>query len=83
MTAFHSNPTASTAGLLTSLAHALPRDARTLRRRAIALADRLAHPHDRALDRRAADVLAQLLDAADGELDGYAEADILDADFDR
>lgn len=72
----------STAGLLLSLASALPRDARALERRARAVAARLGRPHGRALDHRASDLLAQLLTVADGDLDGFAEPDVLDAEFD-
>lgn len=65
-----------------SLAAALPRSARSLERRAKALAGRLARPHARSLDARASDLLAELLTVADGDLDGFAEEGVLDADFD-
>lgn len=76
-------PAASTSGLLISLANSLPGNAAALRRRATALADRLQAPHARALDRRASDLLAHLLDMTDcAELAGYAEDGLLDSDFD-
>lgn len=71
----------STAGLLLSLSHACP--AKALRRRARALARRLARPHPRALETRASDLLADLLNAADADLAGYPEDGVIDADFDR
>lgn len=81
--AFHAAPAASTAGLLLSLASALPRNAAALRRRATALANRLQAPHSRALDRRASDLLAQLLTATDcAELAGYTEDGCLDSEWD-
>lgn len=72
----------STAGLLLSLAAALPRDMRTLERRARTVAAQLSRPHSRALERRAADIMSSLLDATDADRDGFAEPDLLDSDFD-
>ncbi len=80
--ASHTAPAASTAGLILSLAASLPRDARALRRRATAIAARLARPHARAVDNRAADTLALLLELADTDQSGFAEDNCLDLDFD-
>lgn len=78
----HAAPATSTAGMLLSLANCLPRHAAALRRRANALASKLDRPHNRAVDDRAAALLAELLTLADGDLDGFAEPDCLDGDFD-
>ena len=70
----------TTAGLLHSLASTLPAQA-PLARRAHALADRLAQGAcNRALQHRAADLLAALLDVADES--GFADPDLLDEEFD-
>lgn len=73
---------ASTAALLLSLSHALPNPYNPLARRARALAVRLGDGcRDRALERRAADLLAALLDASDVGM--ALEADgLLDSEFD-
>ncbi len=75
-------PANSTAGLLLSLASSLPRNARSLERRARATAARLSRPHTRALDHRAGDLLALLLTAADGDMGEYPEEGLIDPDFD-
>jgi hypothetical protein len=77
-------PETSTAGLLLSLASALPSASSPLARRARAIAHRLSDgASERALQRRAADLLAQLLTATDcEELAGYADPDCLDSEFD-
>lgn len=73
----------STAGLLTSLAHALP-DRSTLRRRAHQIANKLNRRHTRAVDAKAAELLALLLSATDTpELADYSEDGILDRGFDE
>lgn len=86
MTTAHASrgaPEASTAGLLISLANSLPASARPLQRHARRLAARLQVPHGRSVDRRASDMLAVLLTAADcAELAGYAEEGLLDSEFD-
>lgn len=71
----------STAGLLLSLQSSLPAQA-PLARRARAIAPRLNVRHSRALEDRAAGLLAQLLDATDTGLT-FAEADCLDAEWDE
>lgn len=77
----HHAPT-STAGLLLSLQAALPAQA-PLARRARAIAPRLAIRHTRALEDRAAALLAELLDATDcTEAADYAEDGLLDPGFD-
>lgn len=82
-TALHAAPAASTAHMLLGLAHTLPDNAAALRREAERLADRLQAPHALALDRRAAALLSQLLDATDcAELAGYPDEGLLDSDFD-
>jgi hypothetical protein len=59
-------PDHSTAGMLTSLSFATDNPSSPLSRRARRLAAHLSrHPRDRALQRRAADLTAALLDAAD------------------
>lgn len=73
----------STAGLLLSLQAALPAQA-PLARRARAIAPRLNVRHSRALEDRAASLLAELLTATDcAELAGYETEGCLDADFDN
>lgn len=70
----------STAGLLLSLASIAPRP---LARRARAVAARLSHgASTRALEHRAADLLADLLTAADADQSGYVEDGLIDPDFD-
>jgi len=70
----------TTAGMLTSLSFATDNPSSPLSRRARRLAVHLArHPRDRALQRRAADLTAALLDAADCgmalEADGLISTD--------
>lgn len=80
----HSRPmeAQTTAGLLLSLAAALPAPAGALGRRARHLAHRLAdHTSSRADRDRAADLLATLLTAADPGLCVETEG-LLDEDFD-
>lgn len=79
----HTAPSASTSGLLISLANCLPRNAAALRRRSIALAGKLERPHARSLDARASDLLAQLLTLADGDTENFAEEGCLDGGFDE
>lgn len=72
----------STAGLLLSLQASLPTQA-PLARRARAIAPRLNVRHSRALEDRAASLLAELLTATDcAELAGYSEDGLLDQEFD-
>lgn len=76
-------PDASTAGLLLSLVNALPNPSGPLGRRARTVAHHLATDGaNRALERRAADLLADLLSATDCDLSGYSEEGLLSADFD-
>jgi len=76
------SPAVSTQGLLTSLAAALP-GASPLRRQAAHLARQLNRPHPRALDRKASDLLARLLDATDcADTAGYSTEGVLDPAFD-
>ena len=72
----------STPGLLLSLSAALP-GASPLRRQAAHVARQLNRPHPRALDRKASDLLALLLDATDTpESAEYETEGVLDAQFD-
>lgn len=72
----------STPGLLLSLSAALP-GASPLRRQAAHVARQLNRPHPRALDRKASDLLALLLDATDTPESAEYETDgVLDAQFD-
>lgn len=73
------------AGLLLSLSSALPDPSCALARRARRIAARLERPTcPRALHREAADLLADLLTAADTDLSGYdMGAELLDSDFDQ
>lgn len=79
----HTQPAVSTQGLLYSLAAELPAG-NTLARRARAVAARLSRRgHPRALEDRAASLLAQLLTATDCvELAGYETEGCLDPDWD-
>lgn len=71
----------STAGLLLSLASAVPRS--PLSRQAKRIATKISQPHERYLDRKASDLLARLLDATDcAEAAGYSEEGVIDPDFD-
>lgn len=77
------SPAITPAGQLLSLASALPDPDSPLGRRARRLADRLSHGAATRGDRRSASaLLADLLDATDADLSGYAEDGLLDADFD-
>lgn len=81
--ASHIAPEASTAGLLLSLANSLPASAKPLQRHARHLAACLRIPHARSVDRRASDMLAMLLTAADcAELAGYPDDALIDSEFD-
>jgi hypothetical protein len=74
--------TTSTPGLLLSLSAALP-GASPLRRQAAHVARQLNRPHPRALDRKASDLLARLLDATDcADAAGYSTDGVIDAAFD-
>mgnify|MGYP001568654256 CR=1 FL=1 len=65
-------PMPSSAALLISLSHALDAPQSALGRRARRLATHLAlHPSDRALQRRAGDLLALLLTETDADTSGY------------
>lgn len=75
----HANTDPSTAGLLLSLASAIPGTA--LARRARRTADALSHGASTTAQRHAADLLADLLTATDPEL-AYPEDGVLDEDFD-
>ncbi len=76
------SPAVSTQGLLTSLAAALP-GASPLRRQAAHVARQLNRPHPRALDRKASDLLARLLDATDcADAAGYSTEGVIDPAFD-
>ena len=73
----------STAGLLLSLSHSLPNPGGPLARQARATAHRLSEGvATRALQRRAADLLAVLLTATDCDLTGYEDPNCLDSEFD-
>lgn len=73
----------STAGMLLSLASALPSPNGPLARQARATAHRLSEGvATRALQRRAADLLAVLLTATDCDLTGYEDPDCLSSDWD-
>jgi hypothetical protein len=73
----------SSAALLISLSHGLDSPAGVLARRARRLASHLArHPSDRALQRRAGDLLALLLDETDADTSGYESEGLLDGGFD-
>ena len=74
----HAAPT--TAGMLASLANALPDPSSPLGRAARAMAHRLQETSDRATRLEAAELLAQLLDATDDL--GGDDADLLDEEFD-
>lgn len=72
----------TTAGMLSSLSHALPNPAGALGRSARALADRLADGRATPADTRlAADMLARLLEETDSGLPSF-DADLLDEEFD-
>lgn len=74
--------TTSTPGLLLSLSAALP-GASPLRRQAAHLARQLNRPHPRALDRKASDLIAALLDATDcADAAEYAEDGLIDRAWD-
>lgn len=76
-------PDVSTAGLLISLSHSLPSPNGPLARQARAIAHRLSEGvATRALQRRAADIMATLLSATDCDLTGYEDPDCLDSEFD-
>lgn len=78
----HASPAVSTQGLLSSLANSLP-GASPLRRQAAHLVRQLNRPHPRAVDRRASDLLAQLLDVTDcADAAGYDEDGLLSPSFD-
>lgn len=78
-TAPHTAPT--TAGMLSSLANALPDPSSALGRAARAMAHRLATGAPTRADRlEAAELLAQLLDATDDL--GGDDSDLLDEEFD-
>jgi hypothetical protein len=72
--------TVTTSGLILSLAHSLPTST-ALSRQARTIAKRLAAPHSPALDRRASDLLARLLTAADAGLAWNDDA-LIDCEFD-
>lgn len=73
----------SSAALLVSLSHSLDSPSGVLARRARRLAAHLArHPHDRALQRRAGDLLAVLLDETDAGL-AMDDEGLLDSNFDN
>lgn len=80
----HQNPVTTDAGLLLSLASALPDPRSALGRAAARLAAQLDRaPGRRDLHRAAADLTARLLDATDpADPWDLADADILDAGFD-
>lgn len=79
MTVLNADP--STPGLLMSLAAALP--GTPLSRRAERCAKKLCRGRvTRALANEAADLLCDLLTAADADLSGYDDPDCLCADFD-
>lgn len=81
MPALHSEPT-TTAGLLMSLASSLPDPRCPIARRAARVAARLSQGSTRRVDRReAADLLADLLEAADAGLALDADG-LLDGGFD-
>jgi hypothetical protein len=83
MTLQHTQEANSTAGMLLSLASALPSPASPLGRRARAIAKRLTcGTRDRSLERRAADLLADLLTETDADTSGYESEGLLDGDFD-
>lgn len=76
-------PALSTAGLLSSLSHALPNPAGPLGRSARALAARLSTGKAVGADHdAAAALLARLLDATDTDLSGYEADGLLDTEFD-
>lgn len=79
----HTAPaTATEAGMLLSLAAALPDPSCPLARRARRLADRLALHPSRATHKAAADALADLLTACDVDLGAYDLGDdVLLSDF--
>ena len=80
----HTSPAITPAGQLLSLASALPDPESPLGRRARRLADRLSHGAvTRGARREASALLADLLEATDADLSGYAEDGLLDADFDQ
>lgn len=74
----------STAGLLLSLSHSLPNPGGPLARQARAVAHKLSEGgSNRALQRRAADILATLLSATDcAEVASYEDPDCLSLDWD-
>jgi len=73
----------STAGLLLSLQAMLPPSS-PLSKTARRVASKINRPHPRALDDKAALVLARLLDATDcSEAADYAEDGLLDRNFDE
>lgn len=84
MHASHSvTTTPSSAALLLSLSHSLDNPTNALARRARRLAARLARfPADRSLQRRAGDLLADLLTAADAGL-ALDDDGLLDGGFDE